>query len=356
MRFDPLNPTPDFNGDNRADIYWRNDTYNLNATWLMNGSQIASASFLPDVSEEAGWKSSFGDFNGDRKTDFFWRNTITGDNAIWLMDGGNIQAAYFTIGATTDWEYKIADFNGDGTSDIFWHNQTTGLVVNWTFRNGTVENGFVLATVPPEWDAYMADFNADQKTDLFWRNSRTGENGVWVMNGSNIANAFMIQSESVGWTPRLTDLTGDGRTDIFWHSPLGANKATLWSNASIFVQSNLDLPTTTIDIGIPSADVQFEIFDLGNQNGILAYDPLTNQISIWAVSGQTLISSQNTTNTSLYGIDFKLADFDGDGISDFFGRDRATGAIAISTSNSNYNNLVIGQIDVSTGWRPILAA
>jgi hypothetical protein len=356
MRFNPLNPTPDFNGDNRADIYWRNDAFNLNATWLMNGTQIASASFLPDVSEEIGWKSSFADFDGNGKTDFFWRNTRTGENAIWLMDGGNISAAYFIAAVPPDWNYQIADFNADGTSDIFWHNQSTGIVASWTFQNGALQDWAIFGNVPTEWQAYIADFNADQKTDLLWRNNRTGQNGVWVMDGNDIANAFMIQSESVGWTPRITDLTGDGRSDIFWHSPLGANKATLWSNSSIFVQSNLDLPTTTIDIGVASADAQFEILDLGNQNGILAYDPLTNQISIWGVSGQTLIASQDAISTSLYGIDFKLADFDGDGISDFFGRDRATGEIAVSTSSSNYNNLVIGQIDANTGWNPILAA
>jgi hypothetical protein len=356
MRFDPLNPTPDFNGDNRADIYWRNDAANLNAIWMMNGTQVASSSFLPEVAEEAGWKSSFADFNGDRKTDFFWRNTTTGENAIWLMDGGNIQAAYATIAATPDWEYKIADFNADGTSDIFWHNQTTGLVVNWTFQNGALQDWTVMGTVAPEWDAYIADFNGDQKTDLLWRNSRTGDNGVWIFDGANFAQQFMIKSETLGWSPKIADLDGNGRTDIFWHNVLGKNKATLWSNSSIFTQSELDLPTTAIDIGIPSADVQFEIIDLGNQNGILAYDPIENKISVWSISNQSLLSSQITLNTSLYGVNLKLADFDGDGSSDIFGYSRISGEIAINTSRNNYQDTTTRTLDPSLGWRPVLSA
>jgi hypothetical protein len=356
MRFDSLNPTPDFNGDNRADIYWRNDSYNLNAIWMMNGTQVASSSFLPDVPEEAGWKSSFADFNGDQKTDFFWRNTVTGENAIWLMDGGNIQSAYFTVTAAPEWEYKIADFNADGTSDIFWHNQNNGLVVNWTFQNGAVQDWAILGTVAPEWDAYIADFNGDHKTDLLWRNSRTGDNGVWIFDGSNYAQQFMIKSETLGWSPKVADLNGDGRTDIFWHNVLGKNKATLWSNSSVFSQSEIDLPTTAIDLGIPSADVQFEIADLGSQNAIFAYDPITAKMSVWAIAGQTLIANQITLNTSLYGIEFQLADFDGDGSSDIFVTSRISGDIGISTSRNNYNDTIVTNLDPNSGWKPLLSA
>jgi FG-GAP-like repeat len=351
MRFDPLNSTLDFNGDNRADIYWRNDAADVNAIWMMNGGQISRASALPNVSEELGWRdTSFGDFDGNGKTDFFWRNTSTGQNVLWLMDGGTIAAGFALPTVTTDWTYKLADFNGDGTSDLFWHNQSNGAAVVWQFSQGGISKGEFLGYVPPEWEAYVADFNADRKTDLFWRNENTGDNVVWTFNGTTVTGAAYIGNKTLDWQPTVVDLDADGRTDIFWHNPQGFNQVTFWSQTSIYAANTIDLPKTTIDIGRRSADAQFEIIDLGNQNGIFTYDPLTNQASFWVFPNRTLVSNQTTIDSGLYGLNFDLADFDGDGQSDIFGADRFTGEIAIGTSSSNYQQIREFQVTSNNTW------
>jgi FG-GAP-like repeat len=188
MVFNVLNPRPDFNGDGKTDVFWRNDVTNQNAVWLMNGTQVQRASFLPSVAEEAGWRETkLGDFNGDGKTDIFWRNAATGQNAIWLMDGDRIASAQFIAGADGNWQADIGDFNGDGRSDFFWHNKATGQTAAWVMNSFTIQDARFLPNVPPEWESFVAEFNRDGKTDLFWRNSRTGENAVWTMNGARLA-------------------------------------------------------------------------------------------------------------------------------------------------------------------------
>jgi hypothetical protein len=356
MRFDPVNPTLDFNGDNRADIYWRNDSANLNAVWMMNGI-VPSSSFLPDVPEEAGWRApTFGDFDGNGKTDFLWHNTTTGANAIWLMDGGRVASAYFVGSTSNDWEYKIADFNGDGTSDIFWHNQTNGSVATWTFRNGSISDAQFIATVPPEWDAYIADVNGDRKSDLFWRNSRTGDNAAWTMNNNTVTQAVFVKAEAIGWAPTIADLNGDGKTDVFWHNPNGQNKATLWSNTSVANQTQIALPSTILDIGSADADVQFVIADVGAQNAILAFDPLYNTLAGWAINGQTLVTiPQQALGGSTYGVTLKVADFDGDGTADLFTVDRFSGDIGIGTSSRNYDDATVANLPSSSGWKARLS-
>jgi FG-GAP-like repeat len=351
MRFDPVNPTLDFNGDNRADLYWRNDVTNTNVLWMMNGGQISSASALPSVAEEQGWRdTSFGDFNGNGKTDFFWRNTATGENVLWLMDGGRIAGGGALPTVTTDWTYKIADFNGDGTSDLFWHNQTNGAAVIWQISQGSISKGEFLGYVPPEWEAYIGDFNADRKTDLFWRNERTGDNAVWAFNGTTVIDSAYIGSKSLDWQPKLVDLDADGRTDIFWHNAPGFNQVTFWSKTSIQAAVTIDLPKTTVDIGSASLDVKFEISDLGDQNGILAYDPYTGGFDIWAFTNRTLVTVQQNLGSALYGVNIEMADFDGDGKSDVFVLERATGNVAIGTSKTNYSLTNTFQVIPDVGW------
>ena len=76
----------DFNGDSKADIFWRDATTGENSIWLMDGFTVAS---VEDVSSAAPrWNvGGMGDFDGDGDIDIFWRDPLTGDNALWLMDG-----------------------------------------------------------------------------------------------------------------------------------------------------------------------------------------------------------------------------------------------------------------------------
>ncbi len=76
----------DVNGDQKADIVWRNTSNGTTAVWLMNGTSIAVSGFpggVPKVWQIVG----AGDVNGDGKGDVIWRNTSNGTVATWLMNG-----------------------------------------------------------------------------------------------------------------------------------------------------------------------------------------------------------------------------------------------------------------------------
>ncbi|MCC3526850.1 MAG: VCBS repeat-containing protein, partial [Microcoleus sp. PH2017_22_RUC_O_B] len=77
----------DFNGDGKADIFWRDPVSGNNAMWLSNGANFIDASLSPAVA--TGWKiQGTGDFNGDGKSDIFWRDNV-GQNVVWFMNGAN---------------------------------------------------------------------------------------------------------------------------------------------------------------------------------------------------------------------------------------------------------------------------
>ncbi len=94
-----------FNGDGKSDIFWLYRT-GENVVWLMDGTNVTTAASLPTVPTDwnlftspdfngDGITEILSDFNGDARTDIFWRNNVTGENAAWLMDGTNIATAAF---------------------------------------------------------------------------------------------------------------------------------------------------------------------------------------------------------------------------------------------------------------------
>jgi hypothetical protein len=365
MVFNVLNPRPDFNGDGKTDVFWRNDVTNQNAVWLMNGTQIQRASFLPNVPEEAGWRESkLGDFNGDGKTDIFWRNAATGQNAIWLMDGDRIASAQFIAGTNGAWQADIGDFNGDGKSDFFWHNKATGQTAIWIMNSFTIQDGRFLPNVPPEWESFVAEFNRDGKTDLFWRNNRTGENAVWTLNGAQLGIGQFVRSQQVGFSPTLVDLDTDGRSDILWRNSDGRNAVWFWSSTSLNPEgSQLNLPNASARTG-NSQDPYIRIYETSPFNFLLAYDPKAGTGAVWNLSDRQFNELSFTSPDTALGLrtgNFQLGDFDGDGVSDYFSTVIPELAATVfnpdsvsATLTANSLSQALPKVNPLVGWRPFV--
>lgn len=134
----------DVNGDGKDDILWRKSATET-VVWRMNGSQMSSGDFIKDaagnpINVDQNWKlEQTADWNGDGKADLFWRNIsvnpITNQTSneigIWLMDDNKLQSA-FSLGAIRPGQGfeigAIGDLDANGTTDIIWRNNTTGQV------------------------------------------------------------------------------------------------------------------------------------------------------------------------------------------------------------------------------------
>jgi hypothetical protein len=142
----------DFNGDGKTDVFWRNSNNGNTTGWLMNGNTIQERAAYDNVPESSGWYvQGFGDFNGDGKADVFWRNFNNGNTTGWLMNGNTIQerAAYDNVPESSGWSIQnFSDFNGDGKTDVFWRNFNNGNTTGWLMNGNTIQERAAYDNVP----------------------------------------------------------------------------------------------------------------------------------------------------------------------------------------------------------------
>ena len=292
----PLHPKAhDFDGDGRADLFWRHPTNGSNALWKSgNSATQMGVAKVTDVN----WKVvGTGDFDGDGRTDLFWRNTKTGANAIWR---GAISTQATTVVSVTDQKWQVAgvgDFDGDGRSDVFWRNATTNQHTIWRSANNLTQTNAGSFSSYFGWElAGVGDFDGDGRDDVLWRNQDTSVM-IWK-DGISRPNQEHVDYVDAKWKVVGTgDVDGDGRTDIVWrHSVTGAN--VVWKAANSATSVNLVAVTQ----------------------------------QAWQIQ--------------------RVADFDGDGRADLFWRNVSSGANTIWRSGDNrMQTAVTGVTDLS--WRVV---
>jgi len=162
-----------------------------------NFSHYTDVAYINTVSD-LGWQiHAVADFNGDGKADIFWRKPSTNETYVYLMNGSSI-ASGAGMQPVSSARYVVAgagDLNGDGKEDIVWRDQTNGENYVW-FMNGTASPSVQLINTVADqaWKIEeIGDYNGDGKADLFWRKSTTtGENWIYLMNGSSITSSTSV--------------------------------------------------------------------------------------------------------------------------------------------------------------------
>jgi hypothetical protein len=226
----------DFNGDGSTDVLWRDNSGNV-GMWLMNGATISSSTILGNV--PLNWSvAGTGDFNGDGKGDIVWRDT-SGNVGIWLMNGSSIASTAVVGNVSTNWVIAGADTHGD----IFWRNTVTGEVGMWTMNGTTVSKAIDFGTVPLTWTiAGIGDFDGNGSEDILWRDS-AGNIGIWLMNGTSIYQTPVLGNVSLNWSVAQTgDYSGIDQSGILWTDTSGNVGA--W-----FFKGPISSPATTLIYG-----------------------------------------------------------------------------------------------------------
>jgi hypothetical protein len=315
---------PDFNGDGKTDILWRNTATGSCLIQLMNGtSTISRGTIGGDLTWEV---AGLGDFNNDGKTDILWRKTTTGSCLIQLMNGVSTMSRG-TVGGDLTWEpWGPADFNGDNKADILWRKTTTGSCLI-QLMNGvsTISRGTVGGDLT--WEPWgLGDFNHDHMMDILWCKTTTGSCLIQLMNGVSTISRGTVGGD-LTWEPcDIGDFNYDNKSDILWR-----NTAT----GSCLIQ--LMNGVSTISRGTVGGDLTWNVLISGDFND----DHMTDILWRRTTTGSCLIQLMNGTSTISRGTVggdltwevLNVGDFNGDQKADIFWRKEATGSCLIQLMN-----------------------
>jgi serralysin len=263
----------DFNGDNEADILWRNNANGSLVDWSMGGGTLTNASGVTmngaSVLVDASWSAlGVGDFNGDGMSDVLWRHATDGSLAEWTMNGATITSSaaptFNGTAVTPDASWSvggIGDFDGDGNADILWR-KTDGTLSEWTM-NGTkisasqapTMNG---AAVTPDasWSiGGTGDFDGDGSADVLWRGA-DGSVTIWLMNGASITSGNAVTfngaalSVDASWhVVEVGDFDGDGNADVLWRNDDGSLAEWLMNGSQVASSTSPTLQGASIAPG-----------------------------------------------------------------------------------------------------------
>ncbi|WP_343859418.1 FG-GAP-like repeat-containing protein [Aliiglaciecola litoralis] len=284
--FDSFNVKHDTNGDDNADILWRNTSTGQNWLWTMNGRSIVRSAGINVIADQAWQIVGRGDFDGDGKSDILWRNGNTGRNYIYLMDGFNIkQHGQLNYVVDSNWKVaEVADFDDDGKDDILWRHAVSG--DTWMYLMDGMSARVSQANLKVadlNWEIVASgDVNGDDKADVIWRHKTRGDNYIWLMNGTTITNRYVLNKvASSDWTiAGAGDLNGDGTDDIIWRNQRdGRNWAYLMNGGQIQTSAMIN----------SVANTNWQIADISDLNGDGKADLFWRQ----AQSGQSYIYLMN---------------------------------------------------------------
>lgn len=160
----------DFNGDGRADILLAPPAGQFKIKFItsVNGAQFSFGPWVEAGPKEGGTANTIriGDFNGDERADLFWRSA----NGTWRIKygSGTTFSAWSNVGSaggTPLNDMRFANFNGDGRTDVFRRLSNGAWQINFMGNNGFGPWVSVGSASTPLGNIQFTDFNEDNIAD-----------------------------------------------------------------------------------------------------------------------------------------------------------------------------------------------
>lgn len=295
---------------NSTIISW-NDENTRNSTAIINPYYIsAGANF--DFSKRALF---YADFNGDGKCDVMeypTKNIASSDSAVLYTMGNNLRLSKkCTISHGKNDKLSYIDFDGDGDLDIIKTSKDGSSYRHYFYKfdgnNFSIPNEEHLSTTSA--GLYFGDFNGDGRTELLTKDFKLYDVDKNLLAQGGISEWGDDYISEIPNNSSIIDFNGDGTTDILISSSSGAKIYTLVGNT--FVQESSFDGSFSIGAG---AHLHFADF-----NGDGCTDIFSRSIGFHDVYTST--SSKFSHRTDVDGFDYveglvRVTDYNSDGKDD----------------------------------------
>lgn len=160
----PARAIGDFDGDGRDDLLVMRPSFDTTRTlaiyvWPSADSARARAMGTVPLSFVAGRQvQGVGDFDGDGRADVFWRNWGTGENVIWRSANPAVTLAVSNVPDRAWNVAAVGDFDGDGRADLFWRHAVRGYASVWPTANVSLARA--VAPVRMHWGVFPYEGDA----------------------------------------------------------------------------------------------------------------------------------------------------------------------------------------------------
>ncbi len=289
---------PDFDGDGKQDLLWRNTTSGRVCLWLMNGSAPKAAVLLgaPPLS----WGIiNTGDFNGDGKSDILWQLANTGQYGVWFMNGAQVASIQnFTLPSYAGQICCVADFDGDGLADLVTLNPAAGVIYFWKnmgFLRFVAQSSYAVSAASGWLPVGTARLNGPSGSPaVIWRNISNGQISAWFMSGFTWSSAASFGNPGNDVVLNgFGDFSGDGRTDLLLFNT-SSNVVGYWRSNGALQPSSVALAQvsgTWTPTGAENLDGTGNAEIIWRQSSTGALGAWQVSGSVWSVSiGALLVS------------------------------------------------------------------
>jgi uncharacterized protein DUF11/VCBS repeat protein len=232
----------------------------------------------------------------------------------------------------TIYVHSAGDFDADGHSDVIWRNAATGQNAMWLLNGSTLSSPALLTTIPdPAWRiGGVGDFDGDRKDDVIWVHMSTGQVVVWLMDGTSLRSATTITIlKSTDWKlAGVGDADNDMKSDVFWRNVV-TGETVVWLMNGASIKKSAYLSSAVV------SNPAWNIVALGDFDGNGTTDAFwrngaTGETLIWWVGGLGFPAPQ--FQITVADPDYKVAgtgDFNGDQTADILWWNQTSGDVVI---------------------------
>ena len=179
------------------------------------------------------------------------------------------------------------NFNGDLHSDILWQNSNAQASVWEMSGNNLIGGGSVSSNPGPAWKAIgSGDFFGGGDSDILWRNASSGQVSIWEMNGNSLAGGGPVSpNPGPAWQAIGTgDFNHDGHSDDILFQNTTSGQVSIWEMSG----------TTLIGGGAvsPNPGPAWRAVGTGDFNGDgfsdILFQNTSGQATVWEMNGTHL--------------------------------------------------------------------